>query len=53
MLNDCRCKERLPKVPLTTIDQNPAAQFRATGYETPKYRRDDVESTYELSFGIS
>jgi len=27
--------------------------FMTTGYETPKCRRDEVESTYGLSFGIS
>jgi hypothetical protein len=23
------------------------------GYATPKYRRDEVESTYDLSFGVT
>jgi len=34
-----------------TVDKS--GQFRATGYETPKYRGDEVESTYGLSFGVS
>jgi len=31
----------------------PAGQLRATGYVTSKFRRDEVESTHGLSFGVS